>query len=648
MCGIAGSWLHDVDTANADHVARLLNHRGPNDHGVYRDTDAGVTLVHTRLSIIDLSEAGHQPMVSDNGQVALTYNGEIYNFAQLRAELEAGGATFHGHSDTEVLLQLYLKHGSAALDRLNGIFAFAIHDRRTGELLLARDGLGVKPLYYTQSDAGFAFASEIKALLPLLGKRRTLDDAALLRYLTFLWCPGDGTPLAAVRKHEPGQAMIVQAGKIVRRWYWYQLPTQRGVMPTIKRADAVSAVHDGLRRAVTRQMVADVPVGAFLSGGLDSSAIVAFARETTPDLRCFTIAATDGGDKGETQDLPYAQRVAKHLGVSLEVVHIDAARMVGDLEQMVWQLDEPLADPAPLNVLYISRLARENGIKVLLSGAGGDDLFTGYRRHLALHYEALWTWLPQPARRALGTLANSLDQRTALARRVGRLFANAAQSGDTRLAGYFAWARRTDLLPLLDKRLRATLANTHAEQPLLDYLSGMPRHASPLQRMLALEQRFFLADHNLIYTDKMSMAASIEVRVPFLDLDLVELAARIPDRFKQRGRIGKWVLKKAMEPYLPHDVIYRPKTGFGAPLRRWMRHELRELLGDLLSEQNLRRRGLFDPAAVQRLIMENDTGRTDAAYTLLSLLCIEIWCRRFIDLGCVADDRHEIRTRFLE
>jgi len=312
-------------------------------------------------------------------------------------------------------------------------------------------------------------------------------------------------------------------------------------------------------------------------------------------------------------------------------VQIDAARMAGDLERMVWQLDEPLADPAPLNVLYISQLARQHDIKVLLSGAGGDDLFTGYRRHLALRYESLWAWLPQSARRGLDAMARRLDQRTAYGRRLRRLLGNASESGDARLTGHFAWARRDDLLPLYSSAMRAAVADVRADQPMLDFLVGIPSSVSSMERMLALEQRFFLPDHNLTYTDKMSMAAGVEVRVPFLDLDLVELAARIPDRFKQRGRVGKWVLKKAMEPYLPHDVIYRPKTGFGAPLRRWMRHELRELLGDLLSEQSLRNRGLFDPTQVQRLIADNDSGRKDAAYTLLSLLCIEIWCRRFVD-----------------
>ena len=632
MCGITGAWAQAADPQSLAASLQALTHRGPDGQGEYIDSNTGVMLAHARLAIIDLSMAGHQPMVSDDGQVVLAFNGEIYNYRELRAELQARGETFQGQSDTEVLLRLYLSDGlEVLLPKLNGIFAFAIYDKRSGELLLARDALGVKPLYFSEHESGLSFASEIKALLPLLDEARHLDEASLHRYLSFLWCPGDGTPFAGVRKLGPGEALRVSEGRIQQIWTWYKLPVRRSVTKQMGKDEAIAAVRQGLSAAVQRQMVADVPVGAFLSGGVDSSAIVALAREQVPDLRCFTIEASGGGDAGDAEDLPYARRVAEHLGVQLDVVQVDATRMASDLEQMVWQLDEPLADPAPLNVLYISQLARQTGIKVLLSGAGGDDLFTGYRRHLALRYEGLWSWLPVQARRGLSGLATRLDQRSALGRRLTRLFACADESGDMRLAGYFAWAQRDDLLSLYMPRMRTAIADVQVTQPMLDYLSDMSLDRSRLERMLALEQRFFLADHNLTYTDKMSMAAGVEVRVPFLDLELVELAASIPDRFKQRGRVGKWVLKKAMETYLPHDVIYRPKTGFGAPLRRWMRYELRELLGDMLSEESLKRRGLFEPLAVQRLILDNDTGRKDAAYTLFSLLCIEIWCRRFVD-----------------
>lgn len=628
MCGIAGQWRRNAAATGIDASVAALAHRGPDGNGEYTDASGQVQLGHTRLAILDLSPAGAQPMTSSDGQVVLVFNGEIYNFRELRDDLLAAGVALRGHSDTEVLLEMYVRDGLSCLSRLNGIFALALHDLRSGELLLVRDALGVKPLYYSASEHGFAFASEIKALMPLLPDASlSLDAESVHRYLSYLWCPGEGTPAREIRKLLPGHALNVKQGRVQKQWAWYELPVRRGVRGQLGRDQSINAVAEGLRNAVHRQLVADVPVGAFLSGGLDSSAIVAFAREQVSDLRCFTIKSTGAVDAGETDDLPYARTVAEHLGVALDVVTVDATRMAGDLQRMVVQLDEPLADPAPLNVLYISQLAREQGIKVLLSGAGGDDLFTGYRRHLAMRHEGLWSWLPLPARRALASMASGMDQRAALGRRMNRLFADAGQDAETRLTGYFAWINDAALRSLYSAAFGQAVREVRADQPMHDFLSGIPAGASRLQRMLALEQRFFLVDHNLTYTDKMSMAAGVEVRVPFLDTDLVELAERIPDRYKLHGRTTKWVLKKAMEPYLPAEVIYRPKTGFGAPLRRWMRNELRGLAGDLLSEASLRQRGVFNPAAVQRLIADNDSGKRDGAYTLFSLMCIEIWCR---------------------
>jgi asparagine synthase (glutamine-hydrolysing) len=630
MCGILG-FFGRFDHSMLDTVLRAIAHRGPDDSGTFSDATEGIGLGHTRLSINDLSPLGHQPMVGDLGNVVLIFNGEIYNFKELRKELEAKGILFNGNSDTEVLLNLYLVEGEAMLPKLNGIFAFVIWDNRNKSLFIVRDSLGVKPLYYTEATNGFAFASEIKVLLQLVPDKRELDTLALHRYLSFLWCPGAGTPLKSIRKLLPGEAMLVRDGRIQRRWTWYQLPVFRGVRADLDKPDAIARTEAHLRQAVQRQMVADVPVGAFLSGGLDSSSIVTFAREQNPDIRCFTIESTGSEEEGMADDLPYARRVAKHLGVALDVVTVDAARMAGDLERMVAQLDEPLADPAPLNVLYISQLARDQGIKVLLSGAGGDDLFTGYRRHRAVRAEHYWRWLPSPVRQILDNASAGLDQRRPLFRRMAKLFNGAGLEGDDHLANYFVWAREADLLSLYTPAFRAELAGASANQPMLDFLAPLPPTVSSLDRILALEQRFFLSDHNLNYTDKMSMAAGVEVRVPFLDRDLIEFAQRIPLGLKQRGGEGKWILKKAMEPYLPHDIIYRPKSGFGAPLRHWMRYELRELVGDLLSAESLRRRGLFEPVAVQQLIARNDSGKVDAAYTLLALLCIEIWCREYVD-----------------
>lgn len=630
MCGIVGYALKDgVAAPDLSPALTAIHHRGPDGFDTFLSPEHGIGLGHVRLSIIDLSEGGRQPMASRDGRYVMAYVGELYDYRAHRDRLEAEGHTFQSTSDTEVLLRLLETEGTDVLPRLNGMFSISLLDRETGELTLIRDALGVKPLYVATTRDGIWFSSEVKAIVALGVHMGPPDAASILRYLTYLWCPGEGMPAQGVRKLAPGHAMVIRGGEVQRHWRWYDLPAVSPQPKPMTVDDAVQGIRQHLRTAVERQMVADVPVGAFLSGGLDSSSIVAFARQINPDIRCFTIEAAGGAEAGTADDLPYAHRVADHLKVPLEIVTVDSARMAQGLEDMVAQLDEPLADPAPLNVLYISQLARDGGIKVLLSGAGGDDLFTGYRRHRAIRLERFWRWLPRSARSRLEGLTGRLDRRNATFRRVAKLFDGAALDGDVRLARYFAWAAPETLLPLLSPDLRAEIAGIAPEQPMLDLLAEMPEGSDRLDRMLTLEQRFFLADHNLTYTDKMGMAASIETRVPFLDIDLVAYAATLPNALKQRGQVGKWILKKAMEPDLPHDVIYRPKAGFGAPLRRWIRHELDPLVRDVLSEDSLKHRGLFDPAAVQALIRTNAEGAVDASYTILSLMCIELWFRKF-------------------
>jgi asparagine synthase (glutamine-hydrolysing) len=644
MCGIAGYSVASPSSASSawlETARRSLSARGPDDTGLFEDPLHGIGLTHTRLAILDITPQGHQPMFSQDGLVSLIFNGEIYNFRELREELRSSGFLFKGNTDTEVLLNLYLsfKRSSSAhayclssmLNRLNGIFAFALWDAGRQALLLARDSFGVKPLYFQHGVNGLYFSSEIKSLPP---SSSSLDVAALDRYLTFLWCPGTRTPALNVHKLGPGEAMWISHGALQEHFTWYRLPVfrqQYAALTTVSHSQVIRGTEEHLRQAVHRQLVADVPVGAFLSGGLDSSSIVAFAREHNPDIRCFTIEVSGSGSDGFSDDLPYAKRVANYLGLSLDVVHVDSSLMAAGLEDMVWQMDEPLADPAALNVLHISRLARQQGIKVLLSGAAGDDLFTGYRRHMALSSERFWRWLPRDLRLQLRELTRQLPTNSPFYRRLRKTFSGAHLEGDARLVHYFRWIDRPDLHALYTPAFRAALGQAQAEDPMLNFLAGLPKDTLPLDRMLALEQRFFLTDHNLTYTDKMSMAAGVEVRVPFLDPHLVDYASRIPSKYKQRGREGKWVLKKAMEPYLPHDVIYRDKSGFGAPLRHWLRFELRDWLHDVLSPDRLQSRGLFDPQAVQRLMVDNELGKIDASYTLLSLASIEIWCKFFVD-----------------
>lgn len=656
MCGIVG-FQGEFSRELLRDMTGAVAHRGPDGEGtmfVPLSGRSSTGLGHRRLAIIDLSRAGCQPMtvkpdVGGRMQAGLTlvFNGEIYNYRELRAELIAAGHVFQTGTDSEVLLHLYERDGTAMLDRLNGIFAFAIHDVRTegrpegvgyGALFLARDPLGVKPLYYAQLDAGFLFGSEIKALTCCPGLSRTIDPVALHQMLAYLWTPAPRTMLAGVRKLEPGTALIVHEGRVQRRWSYYTIPYD-GTIDT----RAVSAVAEELAErvstAVRRQLVADVPVGAFLSGGLDSSAVVAMMRRVLPDQRiqCFTIGFADGSDvEGNPADLPYARRVAKHLGVNLDEIVMDPSA-ISRLEEVVRLLDEPQADPAPINALLIAERARSMGIPVLLSGAGGDDLFSGYRRHWALSMERRWGWLPQGIRSGVQAIASAhasgrgRRQSSVPLRRLAKMFSYAGESADRRLVSYFWWSTENVRRALYSPQFAEQVKDVDAATPLLESLKAIPSERDPLQRMLYLESRHFLADHNLNYTDRAGMAVGVEIRVPLLDLDLVRFATRIPPSMKHRGRTGKAIFKEAMQPYLPRDVIYRSKSGFAAPLRRWLRQELRAQVEDTLDAGALRKRGFFEPTAVHRLLELDRSGAVDGSYTIFALMCFELWCRKFVD-----------------
>jgi len=632
MCGIAG-FVGDFEGELLERMNDSLAHRGPDDSGTLALDEKRLGLTHRRLSIIDLSPRGHQPMWDKTNTVVIVFNGEIFNYREWRDTLEYEGFKFRSDSDTEIILNLYLKYGEGVLGRLNGIFAFALWDTRDDTLLVARDGVGVKPLYYAETDRGFAFSSELKALLQSDQIDRSLDLNAIHHYMTYLWCPAPMTMLKSVKKLEPGHAMIVRGGEVVRRWSFYDLPFDQAIVP-MPLDEAKRLVRESVQTAVDRQMVSDVPVGALLSGGLDSSSVVACARNSHPDqaLDCFTIGFKDAAfqQEGNIEDLPFAKKVANHLGVQLRTIYV-GPEMADELARMIYYLDEPQADFAAINTYFICKLAREHGIKVLLSGAGGDDIFSGYRRHQALQFERLWSWMPRFARRGLREAANRLPSNLAFTRRVAKTFAYADRDGDERLASYFHWAEPSLLDDLYAGEMREAARGQGFSVPLIKSLQRIPDDIEDLNRMLYLEGKHFLADHNLNYFDKMSMATGVEVRVPLLDPDLVALAGRLPIQYKHHRGEGKWILKVAMEDLLPSEVIYRPKSGFGVPLRHWLRNELHELLEDTLSEASLKRRGLFEPVAVHRLLEQDRAGMIDAAYTLLSLVCIELWCRMFLD-----------------
>jgi asparagine synthase (glutamine-hydrolysing) len=655
MCGITG-FQGRFSASLLQAMTAAVAHRGPDGTGAqfFRTAHQPLTgLGHRRLAIIDLSAAGQQPMTAEpdpgggmQAGLTLTFNGEIYNYRELRAELSADGHVFRTGTDSEVLLHLYERDGFGMLDRLNGIFAFAIHDNREaarpdgvdrGALFLARDQLGVKPLYYAESELGFLFASEIKALLCERSLDRGIDLLALHEMLAYLWTPAPRTMLRSVRKLQPGAALIVSRGRICRAWNYYRLPCQNSLD---RRAPAQIAAEltERIATAVARQLVADVPVGAFLSGGLDSSAVAAMMRKARPGERIHCFCATTGArdEDGSPSDLPYARRVARLLDLDLHEITV-APEMIARLEEMVVLLDEPQADPAPINALLISETARAMGIPVLLSGAGGDDILGGYRRLWALAFERYWRWLPRPVRQALQSAAGAASvgaafgQSNPAVRRISKMFAYAAEEPERRLVSYFWWSSGQLRRSLYTGDFAAAVGSHDEAKPLLDSLRELPEHSEELQRMLYLETRHFLADHNLNYTDRAGMAAGVEIRVPLLDVDLVRFAADIPVALKQRGRVGKAIFKQAMEPFLPRELIYRSKVGFGAPLRRWLRHELRQQVDDTLSEESVRRRGFFDPGAVRRLVDLDRSGRVAAGYTIFALMCFELWCRNFVD-----------------
>lgn len=626
MCGIAG-YIADYPRAVAPAMARLIAHRGPDDQGLFFDAESRLALIHRRLSIIDLSDAGHQPMTDPEGRFTICYNGEVYNYRELRAELEAAGVHLRGHSDTEVILSLFARSGTACFARLNGIFALAIWDSRERKLTLARDGVGVKPLYLCETPRGLAFASEIKAFLALPDLDDTLDPVAAISYLTYLWTPGSRTMLRSVRKLEPGEWLVIRADGRRESGTFYRLPLPP-LNGELSDVDAIAGTETALRTAVSRQMVADVEVGAFLSGGLDSSAIAAFAREHTGGrrLQCFTIAPENGAlDDEIVPDLPYARLAAENLDVQLHEVKVGAFT-ADDFERLIYQLDEPQADPAAINSFCIAGLARSRGIKVLLSGTGGDDLFTGYRRHIAADWDALWSRTPLGARRALVQAAALLPGQSPVARRARKLLSGIDGDIDQRVASVFEWLPAEDSAKLLAKSPLG--GATAVRAPMFEALAEFGSR-SAVERMLRLDQKFFLTDHNLNYTDKTGMAQGVEIRVPFLDPDLIAWASELPPRAKMRRGVTKWALRKAMEPHLPHKIIYRPKSGFGVPLRSWLRTTMRPLLEELTDRRVVEARGLFDSAAVTRLKEDTLSGRVDGAYTLLGVIAIELWLRRF-------------------
>lgn len=631
MCGIVGiiakNKMDQIERAND-----LIRHRGPDDSGIYQGE--GIALAHQRLSILDLSAKGHQPMWSTDERYVIIFNGEIYNHLDIRVELE-DKYTFLSNTDTETILYAFIEYGTALFERLNGIFAFALFDTKTRQLVIVRDHFGIKPLYYHLDNERLVFSSELKAIVGASSIDKKLDYSALVSYLNFLWSPGESTPFQSFKKLLSGHYLSVQiddlSSAVIKQYYDIPFNGQYEQLPEEAWIDLLD---EALQHAVKRQLLSDVPVGFFLSGGLDSSLIVALAIKIkgNSNFNCYTIKTAEQADfEGFTNDLHYARQVAEHLQVNL--IEVEAkADIVRDFDKMIWHLDEPQADAAPLNVLNICTQARQNGDIVLLGGTAGDDLFSGYRRHQAVQFEKYLSLLPKPFLRLAKTVSKQLNNKSATNRRVRKLLANADLPKTERLAAYYQWLALDVNKKLFHPTIRDQIAEVDPQRQLLDVLQNIPKEKSALNQLLYWDMKFFLTDHNLNYTDKLSMATGIEVRVPFLDKDLVELSTRIPPELKLKGNTTKYILKKVAERYLPKKVIYRPKSGFGAPVRDWVIGDLKDLVAERLSPERIADYKVFDPQSVQQLIKDNLEGRIDASYTVWALLAIDSWLRQFLPL----------------
>lgn len=627
MCSIAGL-MNCGDAALLERMSSLMRHRGPDGNGLRWFQEMNGGLAHNRLAIVDLTDQGAQPMASRDGRHWIVFNGEIYNHRELRAELEAHGHVFHSTSDTEVLLAGLIQWGKDCLNRLNGMFAFAWLDRASGRLFGARDHLGIKPLYYHQGGTTLAFASEIKALLACPFIKAERDDVAMRNPSRFQLSPSTG--FKEIQKLPPAHCFTWQEGRLEVRPYWSIQPTE-----TLRNEEAATEeIGHLIDLAVRRQMVADVPVGTFLSGGLDSSLISALMRqETTGPIDAFTIkfSAKDQKFEQASEDVVYARRVARQFDLRLHEFEVEP-KIIDLLPKMVWHLDEPLSDPAAINTYLISQAARDMGIIVLLNGVGGDEVFGGYRKHLACaragqYQEIAPAWARSMIQNVAGRLPVATARRGLLPVRMLKRFLSYASlpEAERYLASDLSLSpqRYAELYAGADyhqshfwQQQRVTL-----DTPGLSYLT----------RMCLNDTRVFLPEHNLTYSDKASMAASIETRPPLVDKDVVTAMFRAGQHLRIKDGVQKHLLKRIGLRHLPRDVVHRPKASFNSPLRSWIRGALRGIVDDLLSDTQVKARGLYDPKIVRGMIEHDRAGTEDHSMWIWTLLTTEIWHRTFLD-----------------
>ena len=631
MCGIYGILTRDQSSSpNPFLLSRMggvITHRGPDDEGRY--IGRGVGLGMRRLSIIDLS-GGHQPISNEDETIWVVCNGEIYNFQELRLRLEQKGHRFRTKSDTEVLVHLYEEEGLDFVRRLRGMFAIALWDVNRSRLVLVRDRLGKKPLYIREEPNRLLFGSEIKSLLEAEDVPRRVDLEALSEYMALGYVPAPRTMFQGIRKLLPGHLLVAEKGRITEREYWdVRFDTQE----KHSEQEWIERVRVKFLESVRIRMVSDVPLGAFLSGGIDSSAVVAaMAQASDRPVKTYSI-----GFEGEDRfynELPYASMIAKEFATEHHEIMV-RPEVSSLLPRLIWHLDEPIADSAFITTYLVSRLARKS-VTVILSGVGGDELFGGYRRYLGDTLMRYYRLLPAPLR---NTVIPALLSRVPQDR-------NSGWKNNARYAAAFARAARLDpvsrylsYVKVFSPEVRAQLLNANGTRTAADDSASRALRqcfercagADSLSQVIYADIKTSLADDLLALTDKMSMAASIECRAPFMDQELVELTARMPSSLKVRGLTMKYLLKKVVEPWLPRKIIYRKKRGFGAPVGSWLRGDLENLMDETLSESQVRRRGFFQWEAVKAVIETHRRQQHDYTDGLLALICFELWCRVFLD-----------------
>ena len=646
MCGISGIALSSrssrrIDPRVLELMRDVIKHRGPDDEGLF--VDGRVGLGHRRLSIVDVA-AGHQPMANEDGSLHITYNGEIYNHAEFRAPLEARGHVYRTHCDTETILHLYEEEGARCVERLRGMFAFAIWDAKKRELFVARDRLGVKPLYYAHTDDGsLYFASEIKALLEAHAVAPELNFGALPDYLANHATSGEETLFRGVRRLPPGHTLLWRDGQVRVEKYWdvtFAGGADRGARRKTDE-EYVEEWTELFRTSVRLRLMADVPLGMFLSGGIDSSAIAAvMSGMVGSPVKTFSVAFAER----EANELEYARLVARAFRTDHHEILITPEEFFRALPALVWHEDEPLAHPSSVALYFVSRLASRH-VKVVLTGEGSDELLAGYERYRKTVYNlALGAryhkWAGAALRRAVRSRIEGLPAGSKIRQKLSRTFLCLPPQIESIYFDNFAVfgrAMQDGLLTPEAKERAGGALDPYAE--VCRYLEATDADTL-LNRLLYADAKTYLQEL-LMKQDQMSMAASIESRVPFLDHKLVEYTARLPRRLKLRGWTTKYILRRAMKGMLPEEILSRPKMGFPVPVGAWFRGRFRHVVDEYVLSQRAASRGVFDTAFVRDLVARHQSGAEDHSERLWSLVNFEMWLRRFVD-GETACEKHEV------